>query len=77
MSLDRFDCEWANSQIQRICYQPATNYLILNVGGSYLHYCRIAPGIVNGLRQNSEKERYFSQIIKGRYDCRAGGVPVG
>ncbi len=79
LNLDRFDCEWVTDSplIERICYQTTTNYLLLNLAGTYVHYCRIAPGIVNGLRQNPEKERYFNQFIKARYDCRAGGVPVG
>jgi hypothetical protein len=79
VNLERFDCEWVNdsSLIQRICYQTTTNYLLLNVAGTYVHYCRIAPGIVIGLRQNPEKERYFNQYIRARYECHAGGVPVG
>ena len=79
VNLDNFSCESVNrsSFVNRVCYQQSSRYMVINLSGTYYHYCRIGPEIVGALMQASSMGRFYNQNIKGQYDCRAGGVPNG
>ena len=50
--------------------------MIINLRGTYYHYCEIDGGTVSALLGASSVGRYYSRNIKGRFDCRIGRVPA-
>jgi hypothetical protein len=76
VDLRTFECRdiTRSSLIQRVCYDRAQNYLIVNVNGSYDHYCGLAAPTVDGLMGAPSMGQFFNRNIRGsggRYDCRA------
>ena len=45
VDLKTFECRDINrsSFIQRVCYDKAQSYMIINLRGSYYHYCELPP----------------------------------
>ena len=72
VNLDDFACESVTRSnfINRVCYQPERAYMVILLGNTYYHYCRIPPVEVAGLKSASSMGRYYNAYIKGRYDCR-------
>jgi len=60
VSLDNFDC---------------TNTISSFVNSTYYHYCRIPSSTVNSWLNASSKGKFYLSNIKGRFDCRLGGIP--
>lgn len=77
VDLSKFSCESIvrSSLVQRVCYRSNANYMVINLAGTYYHYCRIDPATARQLLSASSMGRYFNQYIKGNFDCRLGGVP--
>jgi len=76
VSLSEFTCEYpASSFVHRICYQSEARYVVVLLGTTYYHYCRVPQGIVDSWLGSSSKGRFYNYQIKGSYDCRHGGVP--
>ena len=49
--------------------------MILGLNGTYYHYCRMPRDTWDSFRSADSFGKYFDGYIKGRYDCRLGGVP--
>ncbi len=50
VDLQHFICEEApHSAIRRVCYDEENQYMIIQLGSLYLHYCAIEPQKVYGL----------------------------
>src|SRR6266850_5856018 len=82
VDLGTFECRDINrsSLIQRVCYDRAQNYLIINVKGSYDHYCGLAAPAFDGLMGAPSMGQFFNRNIRGSgsggpYDCRAHRIP--
>ncbi len=78
VSLDTFDCApiKASSLVQRLCYDAARSYLVVDLNGTYYHYCAVDPGTVEAWRSASSVGSFYNANIKGRaFDCRDHGVP--
>ena len=76
VDLDRFACnETASSFVNRICYQEAESYLIVLLRATYYHHCGVPTEIVDGWRRAPSKGRFYNANVKGKYDCRLGGIP--
>jgi hypothetical protein len=82
VDLGTFECRDINrsSLIQRVCYDRAQNYLIINVKGTYDHCCGLAAPTVHGLMGAPSMGQFFNRNIRGagsggRYDCRAQRIP--
>lgn len=73
-----FDCEYVSrsSFIQRVCYDQTHAYMIIQLNGTYYHYCGIDRGTVQELKSAPSMGRYFNAMIKGRFDCRLIAPPV-
>jgi hypothetical protein len=75
-SLDNFNCTNTSSSIvHRICHQPQNSYVIVLLGSTYYHYCRVPSTTVNRWLSSYSKGSYYHSNIKGRFDCRLGGIP--
>ncbi len=64
-----------SSFIERVCYDEVQSYMLISLNGTYYHYCRIDGGTVTDLLNAESMGRYYNAFIKGRFDCRMGGVP--
>ena len=78
VDLKPFKCESISrsSLVNRVCYDSHERYMIINLQGTYYHYCEIDAGTVSQLLQAQSMGRYFNQSIKGRFDCRTNRVPA-
>lgn len=77
IDLGPLQCEWVtrSSLVQRLCYDTRHAYVVVSLNGTYYHYCNVPASVVSQWRGSESVGRFFSGNIKGRYDCRMGGVP--
>ena len=76
VDLKQFVCEAAPySAIHRVCYDEENQYMIVQLGSHYLHYCTVEPHKVFGLLHAKSVARYFNAEIKGRYICNSQTTP--
>lgn len=73
----RFKCEEIarSSLVRRVCYESPSRYMIINLNGTYYHYCGIDKETVASLLAAGSMGRYYNQVVKGRFDCRVNPVP--
>jgi hypothetical protein len=69
-----------SSFIQRICYDKAQSYLLINLRGTYYHYCELPAAIFDALVTAPSMGQFYNQNIKGTgsdgpYDCRTHRMP--
>jgi hypothetical protein len=77
VDLSPFECTEINrsSFVNRICYDGANSYMLINLNGTYYHYCEIDAETVAGLLHAESIGRFFNANIKGHFDCRTHRVP--
>lgn len=82
VQLDSFKCTdiFRSSFIRRVCYDREDSYLLLNLNGTYYHYCEVPVSVVNELLNAPSMGSYYGNAIKGKggmgpYDCRVKKVP--
>lgn len=77
VDLAPFACETVtrSSFVRRVCYDRREQYMIINLDGTYYHYCEIDAGTVSQLLGASSMGRYYNSKIKGRFDCRTKRAP--
>lgn len=56
-------------------YDVANEYMIINLNGTYYHYCGLPTSIWAQFNNASSYGSYYNQNIKGNYDCRIYRVP--
>jgi len=83
VDLKSFECRDINrsSFIQRVCYDKAQSYMIINLKGVNYHYCELPSATFDGLMGASSMGQFYNQNIKGLgpdgpYDCRTHRVPI-
>ena len=69
-----------SSVIQRVCYDRKENYLLINVGGTYYHFCELKPETFEAFATASSMGQFFKQEIESSasgapFDCRTHRVP--
>lgn len=69
-----------SSFIQRVCYDRAKSYMLINLRGAYYHYCELPVATFDALMTAPSMGQFYNQNIKGYgsdgpYDCRAHRVP--
>jgi KTSC domain len=77
VSLAPFKCDpiTRSSFIDRVCYDAANSYMLIDLNGTWYHYCEIDAGTVSNLVAADSMGRFYNQSIKGRFDCRTHQVP--
>ncbi|QDP00132.1 KTSC domain-containing protein [Thalassotalea sp. PS06] len=50
-------------------------YLLVLLQNTYYQYCRVPSSTYRDWIASSSKGQYYSAYIRGRYDCREGGIP--
>ena len=78
VDLKPFSCETVSrsSLVKRVCYDRKERYMIINLQGTYYHYCGIDAGTVSSLLGASSMGRYYNAAIKGNFDCRINKMPA-
>jgi hypothetical protein len=78
VDLSHFECDWIarSSVVKRLCYDPREKYVIVNLTGTYYHYCEVPSNVVAAWRSADSMGRYFNAYVKGRFDCRIFRVPA-
>lgn len=77
VDLAPFNCEWVSrsSVVNRLCYDAKEKYVVVNLTGTYYHYCEVPANVVSAWRQADSMGRYYNAVMKGKYDCRVFRVP--
>lgn len=82
VSLEAFSCidVKENSDVSRICYDKAEQYMVIRLKTTYYHYCAIDAATVQGLQSAVSKRQFFEARIKGTgtsgpFDCRTQPIP--
>jgi len=65
-----------SSFVKDIKYNAKYRYLLVNLKGTYYHYCLVPQNVVNEWINSSSLGRYYLNNIKGRYDCRYSPMPT-
>ncbi len=72
--LESFQCNEItdSSFIRRVCYDKPSQYMLINLNGTYYHYCSIDVETVDSLLGAESKGRFYNGFIKGKasFDCR-------
>ena len=70
VDLAPFNCEWVtrSSVVGRLCYDSKERYVIVDLGGTYYHYCEVPPEIVSDWHKADSMGRYYNAEVKGRFD---------
>jgi hypothetical protein len=77
VDLKYFDCNeiTRSSFIERVCYDPQNEYMLISLNGTFYHYCEIDDGTVSSLLDAPSMGRFYNANIKGNFDCRVNRVP--
>src|ERR1700730_13631228 len=77
VDLSHFDCEQItrSSVVKGLCYDSAEKYVIVNLTGTYYHYCEVPPATITAWRQAESMGRFYNAQVKGRFDCRVLHIP--
>jgi hypothetical protein len=65
-----------SSFVNRVCYDSANSYMLIQLQQTWYHYCSIDNGMVEALKSATSVGRYYNSNIKGRFDCRTKPVPA-
>lgn len=78
VDLDRMDCEpvTRSSFIQRICYNEADAYAVVNLNEVYYHYCEIPASVIAQWFEAASMGGFYNARVKGRFDCRDATPPA-
>lgn len=77
VDLAPFNCAWIarSSFIERLCYDSRERYIVVDLQGTYYHYCEVPAAIVDDWKNSDSMGRFYNANIKGRYDCRLLHMP--
>lgn len=69
-----------SSFINRVCYDEANQYMLIQLKLTYSHYCELPTSTLNALLEAPSMGQFFNKNIKGtgaevRYDCRTRRIP--
>ena len=64
-----------SSYVRGAWYDGANRYMVIRLKATYYHFCRMPSRSWSQFKAAPSHGRHFSNHIKGRYDCRQGGVP--
>jgi hypothetical protein len=65
-----------SSIVRRVSFDKTNSYMLINLGGTYYHYCEIDGGTVSSLLAADSIGSFYNSTIKGRFDCRTHRIPT-
>jgi hypothetical protein len=68
-----------SSFVQRVCYDKAQSYMLINLRGTFYHYCELPTVTYDALMAAHSMGQFYNTNIKGSgkdgpYDCRTHRV---
>ena len=76
VDLRPFVCvDTVSSFVNRVCYDEAKSYMLIQLKSTWYHYCSIDAGTVASLKSADSKGRFYNANIKGHFDCRVTPPP--
>lgn len=79
VSLENFDCFALkpSSLVKRVCYHHANSHLLVNLQGTFYHYCAVPDDLVFAFVNADSLGSFYRDKIKGQnHDCRMHGLPL-
>jgi hypothetical protein len=78
VSLAPFTCEaiTRSSFIERVCYDAKNAHMLINLSGTWYHYCEIDQSTVSDFIKAQSMGHFFNASIKGNFDCRTHRIPA-
>ena len=64
-----------SSLVRGAWYDDDNQYMIINLTGTYYHYCGMPTSIWNSFKLTDSFGSFYNSHIKGRYDCREYPIP--
>jgi hypothetical protein len=67
-----------SSFIQRVCYDKSQNYMLINLRGTYYHYCGMPAATFDAIMTAGSMGQFYNQKgtgSNGPFDCRTHRVP--
>lgn len=64
-----------SSFVRGAWYDAGNSYMVINLSGTYYHYCGMPSGIWEGFKGAGSFGSYYNSVINGRFDCRYNPVP--
>jgi hypothetical protein len=70
-----------SSFIQRVRYDKAQSYMLINLRGKYYHYCELPAATFDAFMVAPSMGQFYNQKIKGNgsdgpFDCRTHRMPA-
>lgn len=76
VNLAGFSCALPSSSfVGRVCYDGRNRYMVIQLSGTYYHYCGIDSGTVSRMLAADSVGRFYSTQVRGRFDCRVTPPP--
>lgn len=77
VDLAPFSCEQItrSSVVKRLCYDRRERYVIVNLTGTYYHYCEVPPETVAAWQKSDSMGQFYNSQVKGNFDCRVLHMP--
>jgi hypothetical protein len=77
VDLSPFSCEQItrSSLVKRLCYDRRERYVIVNLTGTYYHYCEVPPETVAAWQNSDSMGKFYNSQVKGNFDCRVLHMP--
>ena len=78
LDLKPFKCEtiYQSSVVKRLCYDAKAGYVVVNLNGTYHHYCEVPSYVISAWRASNSTGDYFKKNVKGHFDCRVNRAPA-
>lgn len=64
-----------SSFVRGAWYDKSNSYMIINLSGTYYHYCALPVSTWEDFKSADSAGTYYNGSIKGNYDCRQNYVP--
>lgn len=64
-----------SSFIRGAWYDSGNKYMVINLNGTYYHYCGLPSNTWSSFKVANSFGTYYNKSIKGSYDCRVNFVP--
>jgi len=68
----------SDSDVRNAWYDNDNQYMIIDLNGTYYHYCSMPESAWSSFSntESSSLDSYYSDNIKGEYDCRNNPIPI-
>lgn len=65
----------SSSFVNGLWYDQSNQYMIILLNSTYYHYCGLPLAEWRSFKSADSQGTYYTQRIKGNYDCRQGHIP--